>query len=343
MTRKILIVKTSSMGDVIHTLPALTDAFNFDNNIQFDWVVEKSFQEIPTWHKAVNKVIPISLRAWRKSLFSKQTRDEFKAFIKQIRQEQYDLIIDAQGLIKSAWVGLFAKGKRCGFNYVSAREPLASLFYQTKVATDKKQHAVKRMRQLLADVLGYTYDDALPDYGIDKTKLISPSYQNYLVFLHGTTWSTKHWPEQNWIELAKKLQHHTSYILLPWGNEVEKQRAEKISQAIDKGIVLPKMNLAALASLLANAKLVYAVDTGLGHLAAALHTPTISMFGPTDPKLTGAYGQNQYHLAAEFECAPCLLRQCNHPLFKDNIPPCYQTVNVERAFAAGAKLLGNQP
>lgn len=340
MTRKILIIKTSSMGDVIHTLPALTDALNFDPDIQFDWVVEKSFQEIPAWHKGVGKVIPIAFRQWRKNPVSKQTRLEFKLFIKQLRQEKYDLIIDAQGLVKSAWITLFAKGKRCGYNYQSSRESLAAIFYQKHAIADWTQHAVKRMRQLFADLLDYTYDDAMPDYGIDKTKLADTAYQNYIVFLHGTTWASKHWPEQNWIDLAKALQAHTANILIPWGNAVEKKRAEKISLAIENGIVLPKMNLAGVASILANAKLVYAVDTGLGHLAAALHTPAISMFGPTDPVLTGAYGQNQYHLAAQFECAPCLLRECNHALFKDNIPPCYQTVSVERASLTGMKILG---
>jgi len=343
MTRKILIIKTSSMGDVIHTLPALTDAIIYDSSIQFDWVVEKSFQEIPLWHKAVNKVIPISLRQWRKQPFSVKTRTEFKAFIKQLRQEKYDLIIDAQGLIKSAWITVFAKGKRCGYDYQSARESLASIFYQKKASVTWEQHAVKRTRCLFADLLGYQYNDKLPDYGIDKTKLTKTSYQDYIVFLHGTTWPTKHWPEQYWIALARKLQSHSKNILLPWGNDIEKARAEKICQAVENAVVLPKMNLADIASILAGAKLIYAVDTGLGHLAAALHIPTISLFGATDPKLTGAYGQNQYHLAAQFECAPCLLRNCNHPAFKNNIPPCYQTINADNAFAMGAKLLGVVP
>ena len=316
MIKHILIVKTSSMGDIIHTLPALTDAVKHNPLIQFDWVVEKAFEEIPAWHTGVNQVIPMQFRQWRKRPIQTLKSQSFKAFIKQIRAKKYDLIIDAQGLLKSAWITKIAKGKRVGFDYKTARESLASIFYHQTYATDWEQHAVVRMRNLFADALGYTYEAESVDYGICTSKLTQPAYPKYMVFLHGTTWLTKHWPEQYWITLADKFTDLGYKILLPWGNEEELERAERIAENKPHVEVLPKLDLVTLAGILAHASLVYAVDTGLGHMAAALHVPTVSLFGATDPKLTGTYGQHQVHLSAEFPCAPCFQRTCSHPAYE---------------------------
>ncbi|MAZ40306.1 MAG: lipopolysaccharide heptosyltransferase I [Legionellales bacterium] len=339
MKKQVLIIKTSSMGDIIHTLPALTDAIKHHPYLTFDWVVEQTFAEIPSWHNSVDRVIPIQLRQWRKRPFHTLKSTEFKTFIHQLRQKKYDLIIDAQGLIKSAWLTTVAKGKRVGFDYKTARESLASLFYQTKYSTDWQQHAVPRMRQLFADALKYTYDKSTVDYGLCLQRLPKSAYQNYIVFLHGTTWPTKHWPEFQWKILAEKFADTPYNILLPWGNLQELEQAKRIAEKFSYIEILPKMNLHGLAGILANANLVYAVDTGLGHLAAALNVPTISLFGATDAKLTGAYGQRQVHLSANFSCAPCLQKKCTHPDFKQGIPPCYYTLKPELAFEQGQLLL----
>jgi len=328
------------MGDIIHTLPALTDAVNYDPTIQFDWVVEKSFQEIPLWHKAVKQVIPAEIRSWRKKPLQLPCEKSFKNFIKQIRSKKYDLIIDAQGLVKSAWITKVAKGQSVGFNIKTAREHLAGLFYNKTYPTDWSLHAVSRMRNLFADSLGYSYQAMPLDYGICQEQLPQSQKQDYIVFLHGTTWPTKHWPESYWKQLAEKLSPNISNILLPWGNEKEKQSAENIARVADNIEVLPKMDLTHLSGILRNAKLIYAVDTGLGHIAAALETPTISLFGATDLNLTGAYGKNQYHLDAQFSCAPCLKRVCTHPDYKPDMPPCYQTINPDIAYQKGKVILG---
>jgi heptosyltransferase I len=339
MPKKILIIKTSSMGDILHLLPALSDARRFDPSIAFDWVIEAPFQEIPHWHSAVNKVIPIAQRQWRKSPFTAVRSRAFKKFIHTIRETDYDLIIDAQGLVKSAWIGLFAKGKRAGFNFKTAREPLAALFYQQHVATDWSQHAVVRMRKLFADLLGYTYCVDHLDYGIDHTTALTSPYKNYMVFLHGTTWESKYWPVTYWGELAEKLENSCEHILLPWGNEKELENARQIAAYSQQVIILPQLNLSALAGILSQAKLIYAVDTGLGHLSAALAVPTISLFGATDSLLTGAYGLRQYHLSAEFECSPCFKRICQHPLYDQKIPPCYKTLSAQKAYELGLTIL----
>jgi heptosyltransferase-1 len=343
---KVLIVKTSSMGDVIHTLPALTDAGNALPSISFDWVVEENFAEIPAWHPLVDEVIPVALRRWRKNIFSKKTRDEFNLFLKKIREKKYDVIIDAQGLLKSAFLTLFARGNKYGLDWNSAREPLASLFYQNKISVEKNQHAILRVRKLFASVLGYEVDASVVSVGnlSFETHAARPEEaaqrpsrrtqdermpQNFLVFLHGTTWQSKHWPDEYWIQLAKIANEKNISVLLPWGNEAEKTRAEKIAANCNSAQVLPQLDLNGIAHILKNAKAVVAVDTGLAHLAAALDVPTVSLYGPTNPGFTGTLGKSQIHLTATFPCSPCFNRECT---FKGNSavkPACFETIKPE--------------
>ena len=297
---KVCVIKTSSMGDVIHTLPALTDAQKVIPNLSIDWVVEESFAEIPHWHSAVNRVILIALRRWRKSPFSIQTRNEWKNYRTLLQAENYDAVIDAQGLIKSAlFATRFAQGVKHGYDRQSIREPLASFFYDKKYAISYQQHAVERIRQLFALSLGYELSQVQGDYGIARHFLHQTSEKNYVVFIHSTTRADKHWKESEWQKLIEKITALSDCeIHLPWGNEQEKARAERLVQVDSKVIVLPKLTLTELAKQLANAKAVVSVDTGLAHLTAALDKPNITLYGATDPKLIGCYGKNQYYLSA---------------------------------------------
>jgi len=326
---RVLIVKTSSMGDIIHTLPALTDAGIACPDIRFDWVVEEQVAEIPRWHPLIRKVIPVAIRRWRKNLFNSTVRQEIQSFCETLRFEKYDLIIDAQGLFKTIWISFLAKGPVSGFDRYSAREPLTSLFYARKFSASWKWHAVTRLRSLFSQALGYAMPETVADYGIDRQRFVDQAAQSdYLVFLHGTTWATKHWPEQYWIELAEIANKNGLRVKLPWGNEEEQKRAERIAANCNKVEVLPRLGLMDMAKVLAGAKVVVAVDTGLGHLAAALNVPTVSLYGPTDPVLVGAMGQSQIHLSAKFPCAPCLSRECTYRgLEKQAVePPCFGTV-----------------
>ncbi|MEO8401868.1 MAG: lipopolysaccharide heptosyltransferase I [Gammaproteobacteria bacterium] len=327
---RVLIIKTSSMGDVIHTLPALTDAGRVFPSIRFDWIVEENFAEIPRWHPLVDKVIPVAIRRWRKNIFSLQTIRELRQLRNTLRHEKYDLILDAQGLFKSAWLTLLAKGPRCGMNRRSARESLAALFYQRTYPINWDHHAIKRVRSLFSQVLGIALPTTVPDYGIDRARFQNElSVEKYLVFLHGTTWDTKHWPEEYWLQLANKASEKGYAIKLPWGNSSEKIRAERIAANCPSAEVLPRSGLVEIANILAGAKAIVAVDTGLGHLAAALNVPTISLYGPTDAELTGALGESQVHLSAKFSCAPCFSRKCT---YRDDqslytvLPPCFTTL-----------------
>ncbi|WP_405119131.1 lipopolysaccharide heptosyltransferase RfaC [Pseudomonas leptonychotis] len=295
---RVLLIKTSSLGDVVHTLPALTDAVRAIPGIQFDWVVEEGFAEIPAWHPAVAQVIPVAIRRWRKRLWQTLKSGEWTRFKQRLGETRYDLVIDAQGLLKSAWLTRYANAPVAGLDRDSAREPLASRFYDRRYAVPREQHALERTRQLFAQALGYALPAGLGDYGLNRAQLAAAHAQPYLLFLHGTTWASKHWPEANWRELAAQMSAQGWAVRLPWGNEAEKARAERIAEGIENAAVLPRLNLAGVAKVIAGASACVAVDTGLGHLAAALDVPNISLYGPTLPGRVGAYGRSQIHLCA---------------------------------------------
>ncbi len=323
---RVLIVKTSSLGDVIHTLPAVTEAARAIGGLRFDWVVEENFAEIPAWHPAVARVIPVALRRWRKHPLRVWRGGEWCAFTAALAAEPYDAVIDAQGLLKSAWLTRYAAAPVHGLDRHSAREPLASLFYRHRHAVPWGRHAVLRVRELFAQALGYPLPESAAEkgagdeacgYGLDRARVLAAAGSHaarhsvpYLVFLHGTTWATKHWPECYWRELAELACAAGWRVHLPWGNEVERERAERLATGLAGAEVLPRLTLAGIAAELAGAAACVAVDTGLGHLAAALDVPTVSLFGPTNPGFTGAWGREQLHLASDFPCAPCLKKNC---------------------------------
>lgn len=340
---RVLIVKTSSLGDVIHTLPAVTDAARALPNIRFDWIVEEAFAEIPAWHPAVDRVLPVALRRWRKHPLAARRSGEWNRFREQLARQRYDVVIDAQGLLKSAWLTRYVRHAPIhGLDRNSAREPLASLFYRHRHRVAREQHAVARVRQLFAATLNYP----LPaqqlntiDYGLDRRRL--PALENsapYLVFLHGTTWPTKHWPQIYWQHLIELATADGWQVRLPWGSNAEHQRARQLAETTAATTVLPRLDLTGMAAQLAGATACVAVDTGLGHLAAAFDVPTISLFGPTDPKLTGAWGNAQRHLVTDFPCAPCLRKTCNYRpqpgehFAADEQPPCFTRLTPEQVW-----------
>ncbi len=328
---RVLILKISSLGDVIHTLPALSDAQQALPGIQFDWVVEEALQEIPTWHPAVNKVITIAHRRWRKKLMSSLFSQEFKDFIHDLRDVHYDLIIDAQGqVLKNTWLSYLGKGRRCGMDWQSVREPIASLFYQQKIHVPKGQHAVERTRQLFAQALGYALPETIGHYNIDREKRFHTHIDpKRLMLLHGTSWLTKEWPVVYWQQLIALAKIDGYTLRLTWGNAREKARAEKLAEDQAHVTVLDKLDLQGIGTELASCAGVIAVDTGLGHLSAALNIPTISLYGPTSSTLTGAYGDSQHYLNADFKCAPCLLKQCKWDQQGEIHPPCFGTLPPE--------------
>ncbi|MHB8453235.1 MAG: lipopolysaccharide heptosyltransferase I [Acidiferrobacterales bacterium] len=337
---KVLIVKTSSMGDVLHTLPALTDAARSLPGASFHWLVEESFAEIPAWHPAVSRVIPVAMRRWRRGLLTSAHLAESLRMLRSLRADRYDRIIDAQGLLKSAVLAACARGERHGLDSDSAREPLAALFYQHRHAITRQAHAVIRLRQLFAAALDYKLTDAPVDYGISSIAADSRHGRNdYLVFLHGTAWRTKQWPEEYWRELVKRAQDSGLDILLPAGNPEETERAHRIAAGYVNAEVLPRMNLTQIAGILSGARGVIGVDTGLAHCAAALSVPAVTIYGATNPGLTGTLGRAQQHACADFACSPCLRRRCNYHGSAQVKPACYETVPPSQVWGMLTDLL----
>jgi len=336
-TLRVLIVKVSSLGDVIHTLPALSDAAQAHPNVIFDWVVEEGFQEIPTWHPQVRRVIPIALRRWKKKPYQALKYGEWSSFWQILRHTEYDLVIDAQGLLKSAWVTALARAKkRVGWSRRSAREPLASFFYQVGYDSDKQKHAIARTRELFAQALGYASPGQhSPQFQIQLPLAGSPSLhleKPYVLFLHGTTWDTKLWPESQWITLGQWMNHRGYAVYLPWGNALEQERAQRIAAALDDALVLPRLRLSEMAHHLQTAQVVVALDSGLTHLAAALQVPTVALYGATDPKRTRPQGQQAFTLKSDLSCSPCLKKTCRLAPNASNMAVCMQALTPRQVW-----------
>lgn len=323
---RVLIIKTSSLGDVIHTFPAVTDAAKSVPGIRFDWLVEEAFAELPAWHPAVERVIPVALRRWRGRFSIAWKRGEIQAFTKQLRDTEYDVIIDAQGLLKSAAQALIAKGPRAGYDKTSGREPLASRAYQRRHKVSRELHAVERIRRLFAAELGYQFDADTVDYGIQPHGRPVDADHPYLVFLHATTWPSKHWPAHYWAELAHLAGVEDYQVLFPWYAPEERLAAERIIGAAGTGKLMERLGLSALAGWLGSAVGVAGVDTGLAHLAAAMNTPAVTLYGPTRLDLTGAIGPSQRNLQVEFPCAPCLRRDCDFQGEREVDPACFASL-----------------
>jgi heptosyltransferase-1 len=296
-----LIVKTSSLGDIVHALPALTDAKLASPELSFDWLSEAAFAEIPAWHPAVETVLSCNLRAWRRHPLRTFSGDEWPRFRDELRRQDYDCVIDAQGLLKSAWLASRARGPIAGPDKRSAREPLAAWFYDRRYAVPKHDdaHAIDRTRSLFAQAFGYPLPQTPADAGLQRRHFAAPEIeQPYALLLHGTTWAGKRWPLANWQSIAKWLVQRGLRPVLPWGNDAELADAEIISESC-AGFVLPRLGLTALAGWIAHARICAGVDTGLAHLAAALGTPQVTLYGPTLPQLTGAVGAHQIWLRSD--------------------------------------------
>lgn len=284
----ILFIKTSSLGDVIHHMPALTEARSRLPGARFAWLVEEAFAPLVRLHPAVDAVIPVAWRRWRKSLYAPATLREIAASLRTIATSRYDDIVDSQGLLRTAMIGRFAKGRRHGYDRRSIKEPLAAAFYDIRHRVSRDLHAVERNRMLTGLALGYEPQGA-PDFGLDRARLASPG-PHYAVLLHATARVEKQWPETNWISLGKLFGAQGVDLVLPWGTDEERARSERLAAALPSARVFKRQPLDAVARLIAGAQFVVGVDTGLLHLAAALGVPLVAIFAGSQPSLTGPVG-----------------------------------------------------
>jgi heptosyltransferase-1 len=291
----ILFIKTSSLGDVIHHMSALTEARQHLADAHFSWVVEEAFAPLVALHPAVSEVIPVATRRWRSELLLPGSWGAARGFVHRLRAHHYDKIIDTQGLFRTGLMTRFARGEHHGYDAASVREKLAARFYDVQHHVERAQHAVARNRALTGLALGYSPDGA-PDYGLDRARLAGVAPVPYAILLHATARPEKEWPEESWVALGRKLEHRFD-LLLPWGSEAERVRAERLAAQLSRARVPIRRPIDEMARLIAGAAMVVGVDTGLLHLAAALGVPLVGIYGMTRPSLTGPVGSGPIAIA----------------------------------------------
>jgi len=288
MTR-VLIVKTSSMGDVVHALPAVSDMLRALPGLQVDWLVEAPFAAIPRLHPGVQRVLPLSWRKWRKSLFEPETRAAMAKLRVELRRERFDAVLDLQGLLKSVLWGLQARGPLLGYGFGSIREPAAALFYRRRADVPRRLQAVERNRRLAAAHLGYAMPDSAPDFGIAPPAGSWSAREPSAALIPCASRPEKLWPEDRWIAVGQRLRARGLVPVLVWGSDDERQRAQRIAAGCG-GLVPPFLTVADTAALLGQASQIVGLDTGFSHLGAAFGAPTIGIYCDHQPGLAGITG-----------------------------------------------------
>ena len=298
---RVLIIKLSSMGDLMHAFPALTEAAEHYPDITFDWVVDEGFSEVPLWHPLVKKIIPTAHRRWRKKIFKAWKGGELRQFHKALNLEDYDFVIDMQSNLKSATVSWLRRGDVHGYDSKTCRERPAYLAYGKQYHVPLYQHAIERQRELLSKILGYPKPDNAAKYGAELSnlpKFKQPLPEKYVIFVHNASWDTKLWPTQNWEQLIDKVIAEGYSVLLPCGNDEEHARAQHLANRSPQAIALPKTSLNEMATIMCAAQAAVCCDTGLAHMAAVASTPAITLYAVTDTVLIGTMGENQQHISA---------------------------------------------
>jgi heptosyltransferase-1 len=288
---RILFVKLSSLGDIVHTLPAVTDLAESRPDAHLAWVVEEAYVDLVKLHPAVSEAIPFNLRSLRRNPLRPSSWRRIAGARQGVGTGGWDYVVDAQGLIKSAIVTKFARAPAFGLDAKSARERLASRFYDVKLPVPWSLHAVDRNRKLVGDVFGYTPEGA-PRYGLARPEA-RPAWApagRYIVMLHAASRAEKRWPQERWIALGQLLAAHEYAMVLPGGTPAERATSARIAAQLPNAMAAPAMSLGEVAALLAQASGVVGVDTGLTHLAVALGVPTVGIYCATQPDLTGLHG-----------------------------------------------------
>ncbi len=352
MTRNILLVKLSSMGDVVHSFPALSEAAS--KGYRFDWVVEEAFADLAAAHPAVDRVIPFALRRWRKQLSTGVP--ELVQFVRTLRAEGYEQVLDAQGLVKSAFITRASGAPvRMGLDRSSAREGSASLVYTRAAAVGWELHAIDRLRTLFASALDYTVDLHVPvtvniETPVGDALSTTPTAESGATLLiHGTTWSSKEYPEVAWLDLVERLTTSGHQVHILSGSADEHARALRIVGSTPDVQAIEPSSLMSAFERIRTARLVIGVDSGLTHLAAVLGRPVIGLYGSTSEERTGARGPLAANLASDFSCAPCLRRDCTYAGPQQQLsgrpitPACYAELNPERIVATARVLLKRAP
>ncbi len=289
---RILIVKTSSLGDIVHNFPAITDLKRNYPETAIDWIVEENYSDLPLLHPGITKVIPVSIRRWRRESNLANTFREVSRFFSELQKETYNAVIDTQGLFKSALISKFAKGPSYGLNSQSAREPVG-FFYTRSFKVRRDEHAVEKNRKLIALAMNYNLKEKA-DYGLQIS--ISQKFEldintgPYAVLLPFSSNKKKSWSDEHWITIGKFINQLGMHSLFIVGTDSDYRDAQNLSAQIENSVIFPISPLDKVTLVLGNASVIIGLDTGLTHLAAALCKPTIGIYLTTNPDKTGLYG-----------------------------------------------------
>ncbi len=340
---KVLLVKMSSMGDILHTFPALSDLQRARPDIHLHWVVEKPFVELAGWHPGAERIIPIEQRRWLRQR-NRASWQAFRQWRRELRKTAYDAVIDSQALTKSALIARQARrsGPLHGFHPRDIREKPAGWLVTNRHRVDPDQHAINRQRALFAAAFGYTHEGA-PDFGIRDTvrAIASPPAQPRVMLIPGTTWANKHWHLPHWITLASELIAQGEAVEIVWGSPGEQAMARQIREQCPE-VVVPdeRLTIPQVAGRLAHARAAVGMDTGFSHIAGAVGTPTIALYGPTAPGHYGLLGAHTGNESLALDCQPCHQRQCKWlPKGSTQAPPCMRELTPERILAQLNRLL----
>jgi len=288
----ILLVRMSSLGDIVHTFPAVTDIRRARPESTIHWAVEEAYVPLAALHPAVDRIIPLALRRWRPRILERATWREMREARRRLAETDYDLILDTQGLVKSLAVARIARratqrrGHACslhGFGVRTISERLAAWGYDAHHEFRPEDHKITRYRSVAAQALGYPLRSTI-EYGL--TPPPRPAFAPegaYAVLLHATARAAKLWREESWNAVARALGAKGVACVLPWGNAAEQARAQRIAAAAPPARIAPSMSIPEAAGLLAHARVVVGVDTGLMHLAAAYATPVVGVFCDSAP------------------------------------------------------------
>ena len=287
----VLLVKMSSLGDLIHSFPAVSDVKAIlGDKLELDWLVDEQYAQVPRLHAAVSTVVPIALRRWRRKP-GPGAAGELMSYLYKLRLKRYDVVIDAQGLLKSVLLGsLPARGPSNGYTSSSVREKAACLFYGKAHAIEANQHAIERTRHLLAKSIGYKRPTSTPDYGLKPTR--KKDGKKKIVLVTCCARPEKRWHDDQWVLLAKHARGAAYEVELTWGSPAEQKQAERLAKAAGAALA-PELSLVELPSYLSQASGVVSLDTGLAHITAACQVPNVCLCTSTDPALSGAFGKNQ--------------------------------------------------
>ena len=289
-TKAILVVRPSSLGDIVQALTIIADIRANRPEVAVDWVAESGFVGLLELHPGIRRILPVAMRQWRRRAFVKSTWREVATFRDALQRDEYAAVLDLQEQVKGALIARMARGVRHGPDRASIREPIATLLHDVHHAIDPDQHFIVRCRELAAASLGYRVEGP-PRFGLVAPAPTAGSVPDrpFVVFFHGTSRADKLWPDAHWRQLVETFATAGYPVVLPWGSDDERARSERYAAGVTAAIVPspPRLSLPILAAMLGRAELAVGVDTGLVHLAAALGTPTVSLFVATDPMLCG--------------------------------------------------------